>query len=130
MIKRRIVILRRSPMYAVYEVLCHIGGCAPSNPSYIRQTNNNVKTQLDQHRQNGVMLEHLQQSHNINTVQHDTLLSNVNILKIIPNYHKLTIYEALAILWRKPYLNRQIDYFVNALKLFTRSTHTLILCTH
>ena len=48
--------------------------------------------------QNGAKLEHLQQSHNINTVQLDTLLSNVKILKLIPDYHKLTIYEALAIL--------------------------------
>ena len=100
-----------------------IGGCALQNPSYIGQTRNNVKTRLNQHRQNGAIPEHIQQSHNINTVQLDTLLSKVKMLKIIPDYHKLTIYKALAILHRKPDLNRQIDNFVNPLKLFSRSTH-------
>ena len=75
-----------------------IGGCALPNPSYIGQTRNNVKTRLNQHRQKGALLEHLQQSHNINTVQLDTLLSNVKMLKIIPDYHKLTIYGAFAML--------------------------------
>ena len=112
-----------SKSHAVCEVLCLIGGCALPNPSYIGQTRDNVKSRLNQHRQNGAILEHLQQSHNINTVQLDTLLSNVKILKIIPDYHKLTIYEALAILHRKSDLNRQIDNFVNPLKLFSRSTH-------
>ena len=84
-----------SKSHAVYEVLCPIGGWTLPNPSYIGQTRNNVETQLNQQRQNGAILEHLQQSHNINTVQLDTLLSNVKILKIIPDYHKLSIYEAL-----------------------------------
>ena len=118
-----------SKSHAVYEVLCPIGGCALPNHSYIGQTRNSAKTRLNQHRQNGAILEHLQQSHNINTVQLDTLLSNVNFLKIIPDYHKLTIYEALAILHRKPDLNRQIDNFVNPLKPFSRSTHITNIIT-
>ena len=73
--------------------------------------------------------KHLQASHNINTVQLDTLLSNVKILKIIPDYHKLTIYEALAILHRKPDLNRQSDNFVNSLKLFSRRTNITNIIT-
>ena len=89
-----------SKSQAVYEVLCSIGGCVLPNPSYIGQTRNNVKTRLNQHRQNGAILEHVLQSHNINTVQLDTLLSNIKKLKIIPDYQKLTIYEALAILHR------------------------------
>ena len=88
-----------------------------------------MKTRLNQHRQNGAILEHLQQSHNINTVQLDTLLANVKIFKIIPDYHKLTIYEALAILHRKPDLNRQIDNFVKPLKLFSGSTHITNIIT-
>ena len=112
-----------SKSHAVYEVICPIGGCALPNPSYIGQTRNNVKTRLNQHRQNGAILEHLQQSHNINTVQLDTLLSNVKNLKIIPDYHKLIIYEALAILHRKPDLNRQIYNFVNPLQLFSSHAH-------
>ena len=47
----------------------------------------------------------------------------------MPDYHKLTIYEALAILHRKPDLNRQIDNFVNPLKLFSRSTHITNIIT-
>ena len=117
-----------SKSHTVYEVLCPIVGCALPNPSYIGQTIN-VKTWLNQHWQNGSTLEHLQQSHNINTVQLDTLLSNVKILKIIPDYHKLTIYEALAILHRKPDLNRQIDNFINPLKLFSRSTQVTNIIT-
>ena len=42
---------------------------------------------------------------------------------------KLTIYEALAILHRKPDLNKQIDHFVNPLKLFFRSTHITKIIT-
>ena len=118
-----------SKSHAVYEVLCPLGGCALPNPSYIGQTRNNVKTRLNQHRQNGAILEHLQQSYNINTVQLDTLFPNIKFLKIIPDYHKLTIYEALAILHRKPDLNRQIDNFVNPLKPFSRSTHSTNIIT-
>ena len=51
------------------------------------------------------------------------------MLKIIPDYHKLTISEALAILHRKPDLNRQIDNFVNPLKLFSRITHITNIIT-
>ena len=37
--------------------------------------------------------------------------------------NKLFIYEALSILDRKPDLNRQIDNFINPLKLFSRGTN-------
>ena len=118
-----------SKSHAVYEVLCPIAGCALPNPSFIGQTRNNVKTRRNQHQQNGAILEHLPRSHNVNTVQLDTLLSNETIVKIIPDHHKLTIYEALAILHRKPDLNRQIDNFVNPLKLFSRRTHITNIIT-
>ena len=45
---------------------------------------------------------------------------NVRIVKQIRKYRKLAIHEALIILDRKPCLNRQIDNFVNTLKLFAR----------
>ena len=36
---------------------------------------------------------------------------------------KLSLYEALVIIDKQPALNRQIDNFINPLKLFARSNH-------
>ena len=36
---------------------------------------------------------------------------------------KLSIYEALVIIDKKPALNRQVDNFINPLKLFARSNN-------
>ena len=59
----------------------------------------------------------------IATVSLDELSSNVKIPKVILDFKKLIIYESLTILHYKPDLNRQIDNFVNPLKLFARSYH-------
>ena len=89
----------------------------------IGQTRNEILTRMNQHRQNGAFLEHMSTHHHIATVSLDELSSNVKILKVIPDFKKLIIYEALTILHKKPDLNRQIDNFVNPLKLFARSYH-------
>ena len=44
-------------------------------------------------------------------------------LQKLPVDNKHFIYEALSILNRKPDLNRQIDNFINPLKLFSRGTN-------
>ena len=61
--------------------------------------------------------------HDITTVSLDELSSNVKILKVIPDFKKVIIYEPLTILHKKPDLNRKIDNFVNPLKLFARGYH-------
>ena len=66
--------------------------------------------------------------HDIGTVSLDELSSNVKILKVIPDFKKLIIYqsvESLTILHQKPDFNWQIDNFVNPLKLFARGYTTL-----
>ena len=52
-------------------------------------------------------------------------------MKIILDYHKLTINKALNChtTYSKTDLNRQIDNFVNPLKLFSRSTHITNIIT-
>ena len=60
-------------------------------------------------------------SYNINRLTLEDLTSNVKILKIIHEPRKLSIYEALVIIDKKPALDRQVDNFINPLKLFARS---------
>ena len=48
------------------------------------------------------------------------LADKVTIVKQIREHRKLSIYEVLTILDRKPCLNIQIDNFINPLKLFAR----------
>ena len=61
--------------------------------------------------------------HDIAIVSLDELTSNVKILKVIPDFKKIIIYESLTISHKKTDVNRQIDNFVNNLKLFARSYH-------
>ena len=84
----------------------------------IGQTRNNIRTRLSQHRQNGAIIEHLASHHNIMNITLEELASNVSVLQKFPVDNKLFIYEVLSILDRKPDLNRQIDNFINPLKLF------------
>ena len=52
--------------HAIYEVTCPRGDCELPNPSYIGQTQNSILTRLNQHKQNGAILEHMATCHNIN----------------------------------------------------------------
>ena len=108
--------------HVVYEIKCPVGGCELLNPSYVGQTRNNIRTRLALHRQNGAIIEHLASHHNITNITLEELASNVSVLQKLPADNKLFINEALSILDRKPDLNRQIDNFLNPLKLFSRGT--------
>ena len=77
---------------------------------------------MNQHRQNGAILEHMSTHHHIATASLYELSSNVKIFKVIHDFKKLIIYEALTILHKKTDLNRQIDNFVNPLKIFASNT--------
>ena len=69
-------------------------------------------------------MEHITTHHHIAIVTLDELLSsNVKIHKVSHDFKKRNIYEALTILHKNPDLKRQIDNFVNPLKLFARSHH-------
>ena len=105
------------------SLACPRGDCELPNPSYIGQTRNTILTKLNQHKQNGAILEHMATCHNINRLALEDLISNVKILKIIHEPRKLSIYEALVIIDKKPALNRQVDNFTNPLKLFARSNN-------
>ena len=73
---------------------------------------------MNQHRQNGAILEHMSAHHDVSIVSLDDLSSNVKILKVIPDFKKLIIFESLTIVHKKPDFNRQINNFVNPLNLF------------
>ena len=51
---------------------------------------------------------------------------------MIHELRKLSIYEALVIIDNKPALNRQVDNFINPLKLFARSNnnHETFVAVH
>ena len=55
-----------SKSHAIYEVTCHRGDCELPNPSYISQTRNSILTRLNQHKQNGAILEHMATRHKFN----------------------------------------------------------------
>ena len=57
-----------SMSHLLYEIKCPVGGCELLNPSYIGQTRNNIRTRLNQHRQNGAIIEHLASHHHITNI--------------------------------------------------------------
>ena len=57
----------------------------------------------------------------INRLALEDLTFNVKIFKMIHEPRKLSIYEALVIIDKKPALNRPVDNVINPLKLFARS---------
>ena len=81
-----------SNSHALYEVTCPRGGCELPNPSYIGQTRNSISTRLNQHKQNGAILEHMATCHNINILALEDLTANVKVLKMIHEPRKLSIY--------------------------------------
>ena len=91
-----------STSHVVYEVQCPRGDCALPNASYIGLTRNEILTRMNQHPQNGAILEHVSTHHDITTVSLDKLSSNVKILKVVPDFKKLIIHKALTILPTKP----------------------------
>ena len=107
-----------SKSHAIYEVTCPRGDSELPNPSYIC-----ILTRLNQHKQNGAILEHMATCHNINRLAQEDLTENVKILKMIHESRKLSIYEALVIIDKKAALNKQVDNFINPLKLFARSNN-------
>ena len=66
--------------------------------------------------------------HNINRLALEDLTSNVKILKMIHEPRKLSIYEPFVIIDKKPALNRQVDNFINPLKLFVESNNNHETC--
>jgi len=110
-----------STCWAVYEVSCPYGDCELLNPSYIGQTRNTLKTRLQQHMRDGAIRQHIETFHNTSDITLDALEKNAKIVKQFQDFRRLTIYEALLILTKKPQMNRQIDNFINPLKLYGRS---------
>ena len=90
--------------HVVYEVQSPRGDCALPNASNIERTRNKILTSMNQHRQNGAILEHMSTHHHIATVSLDELSSNVKILKVIPDFKKPLIFESLTILYKKNWL--------------------------
>ena len=72
----------------MHKVQCPRGDFARPNASYIGQTRKEILTMMNQHRQNGAILEHMSALHHIATVSLDELSSNVKILKVIPDFKK------------------------------------------
>ena len=70
--------------------------------------------------------------YNINRLALEDLTANVKILKMIHEPRKLSIYEALVIIDKKPALYRQVDNFINPLKLFAISNnyHETFVAAH
>ena len=58
---------------------------------------NEILTWMNQHQQDGAILEHMSSHHDTATVSLDELSSNVKILKVIPDFKTLIKYEALTL---------------------------------
>jgi len=110
-----------SSCWAVYEVSCPYEGCELLNPSYIGQTRNTLRTRLQQHTRDGAIKQHIETSHRNLVVSLEILEKHARIVKQFQDFKRLIVYEALLILNRKPQMNRQIDNFINPLKLFSHS---------
>ena len=91
-----------------------VWGCEVLNPSYIGPTRYNIRTvtRLNQHRQNGAVIEHLASHNKIENLFLEAISSNVTLLQKLPADNKLFIHEALSILDRKPDLNKRIDNLI------------------
>lgn len=108
--------------WSVYQYKCPSGDCELPNPTYIGQTRNTIITRLKQHTQDGAISQHHKTKHNTNNITLDHLIQNTVKIKQFSDYRSLVIYEALIIQHRKPSLNRQIDNFINPLKLYAHSS--------
>ena len=61
--------------HAIYELTCPRVDCELYNLSYIGQTRNSILTMLNQHKQNGAILEHMVTCHNVNILTIEDLTS-------------------------------------------------------
>lgn len=101
----------------VYEIKCNIDTCNVLQNSYIGHTTNQLTRRMTEHLSNGAVKDHFLEVHKRPLTRGD-LVKNVEIIAIIGDRNRLSIYEALSILKQKPYLNKQLDLFLRQLKLF------------
>jgi len=108
-----------STSWTIYKYTCPHEDCELLNSSYIGQTRNTLRKRLQQHVNSGAIKEHLYKHHRQNITQ-DHVENNTKVVKQFSDISRLTIYEALLIVTENPNINRQVDNFINPLKLFSR----------
>ena len=91
---------------------------------YIGMTQNCLSRRLTLHLQQGSILEHFRQQHNIKLTR-KIIVENTKIIEQSSNRKMLEIKEALLILKNKPTINKQFDNFTNILKLNTNKNQTM-----
>ena len=102
----------------VYEYQCNQDDCERlHNSSYVGLTTCTLSRRLTQHLQSGGPKQHSTSVHN-NPINRETLVNNTKIIRRESDPVRLSIYEALLILQKKPMINEQVTCFNRTLKLF------------
>ena len=102
----------------VYLYKCNIGDCALQTVNYIGETTTTLSKRISGHLQSGAPRQHTLTEHNTD-LSRTQMVQNTKILYHVPDFHRLTIMEALLIRQNKPIINQQDTGVICTLRLFT-----------
>ena len=102
----------------VYSYTCTIGDCALQTVNYIGETTTTLSKRISGHLQSGAPKQHTLTEHNTE-LSRTQMVQNTKILYHVPDFHRLTIMEALLIRQNKPIINQQDTGVIRTLQLFT-----------
>ena len=102
----------------IYSYKCNIGDCELQTVNYIGETTTTLSKRISAHLQSGAPKQHTLIEHNID-LSRTQMVQNTKILYHAPDFHRLTIMEALLIRRHKPIINQQDTGITRTLQLFT-----------
>ena len=88
----------------VYQYTCQLDEC---NSSYIGYTQATISERMRNHGQQGSIIKHLREAHNINKQKTKTLMESVKVIGKAHTKQELLIMEALLIKMNHPKMNEQ-----------------------
>ena len=101
----------------VYSYNCNYGDCALQSVNYIGETTTTLSKRISGHLQSGAPKQHTLTEHNID-LSRTQMVAHTKILYHAPDFHRLTIMEALLIRRDKPVINLQDTGQTRILQLF------------
>ena len=102
----------------MYAFKCDDLHCKADNKSstYVGMTGVRLKRRLEQHKQNGSILQHYRVTHN-RVPTKEILFENTDVLARATDRYRLSIKEALLISHNNPSINKQFQNFAHTLRL-------------
>ena len=102
--------------HVVYQYSCNRAGCTTSN--YIGYTTCTLHERFKMHTQNGSVIKHLREKHNIQKILRKDILKDTTVLATCMDRRKLIMSEAVIIKEKRPTLNSQNEGSERIIKIF------------